>query len=309
MEVNRQQALNWVNSPPSRWQRFCYGAQRVYHHVMPRLLDGPISLWGITSTLLQLVSTVGLFTSPFWIGLFLENTLPTWLAINASFAIVALRLLGWLAPKLRTMGKEHSSTRRQLDELATRQFNIVKELFAALPDDCLPKDDHWRFRMSDRIVSCILHLAKNSIGGSDAENLQCTFIGFEGPNADKLKIISRAKDIRPGSINTRSDQTIAYYVAESGRYFVVNDLLSQEIFPHRGLSHEKASYRSIMLIPVVIDLTSGKACVGVVTIDSPRPCEFWGDIGDSLATQLIPFVHILTFVMKSGYPTIPVQEA
>jgi len=276
---------------------------------MPRFIDGPISVWGIISTSLQIMSSVGLIASPFWIGWFLEAKVPTTVAIIAALVLVVLKFLGWLAPKLRAMGSARAVDRRHLDELAVRQFNIVKELFEALPDDCLPIDRQWRYRLSDRIVSTILHIARNKVSGSAAENLQCTYIGFDGKNAEKLKIISRAKDTRPITIDVPTNQTIAYYVATSGRYFVVNDLRTQRVFPQRGLSNRKANYRSIMLIPVVIDLTSEKVCVGVVTIDSPRPCEFWGDVGDSLATQLIPFVHILTFVMKNGYPAIPVKEA
>jgi hypothetical protein len=275
---------------------------------MPSFLDGPLSLWNSLALFLQLLSSIGLVTSPFWIGLFLENRLPTAIAINSALAIVVLRLLGWFAPKLKAMGKAHAVERRQLDELATRQFNIVKELFGALPDDCLPKDDQWRLRLSDRIVSCILHIAQDRIGGN-VVGLQCTFIGFDGTKAENLRVFSRARDTRPGGIDIRADQTIAFFVATSGRFFVVNDLKSQGIFPNRGLSHPKATYRSIMLIPVIIGPQTNRQCVGVVTLDSPRPCEFWGDIGDSLATQLIPFVHILTFVMRNGYPTVPVQEA
>lgn len=272
-------------------------------------MDGPLSLWGMTIFLLQIISSVGLVFSPFWIGLLLEDQLPTAIAVKSAIAIAALRMLGWMAPKLRAMGSAHATDRRHLDELATRQFNIVKELFAALPEDCLPQDDQWRLRLSDRITSCILHISQSRISGGAAAGLQCTFIGFEGDAAERLRVFSRAKDTRPIAIDVPTDQTIAFYVAMSGRYFVVNDLKSQKIFPQRGLSHPKANYRSIMLIPVIVGPQSRKRCVGVVTLDSPRPCEFWGDIGDSLATQLIPFVHILTFVMRNGYPAVPVKDA
>lgn len=309
MAVDQVAARKWINSPPSRFRRFQYLMLRLGHHAMPRLLDGPLSLWAMVALGLKLLSSIGILTSPFWIGLFLEDRLPTAVAGYAALALVGLRFIGWLAPKVRALGADHADDRRNLDSIATRHFNTIRELFGAMPPDCLPDDEQWRLRLSDKVSSCVLHVAQHHIGVEGASSLQCTFMAFDGDDAKKLRILSRARDTRLQSIEVPADQTISHYVAESGRYFVVNDLKSQSIFPYRGLSQTKASYRSIMLIPVVVDSTNGKACVGVVTLDSPRPCEFWGDIGDSLATQLIPFVHILTFVMNNRTPMVPVKEA
>jgi hypothetical protein len=276
--------------------------------VLPRWLDAPISLWGGLSALLQVASIVGVVTAPFWIGLILEDNIPSRIAVFSAFAILGFRFLGWLAPKVRRLGKDTAERRQHLDELATRQFNIIDEFFKVVPSEALPNDQRWQVMVAEKMLSCMMHLTKNCVRGASHQELQCSLMVFSGENAENITILARARDIRPRGALFRSDKTIAYYVASAGKFFVVNDLKSQSIFPRDGLSRKSAKYRSILLIPIIAHSGAGRVCVGVVTIDSPRACEFWGDIGDSLATQLMPFIHVLSFVMRSGYPHIPVRE-
>lgn len=234
--------------------------------------------------------------------------MPRGATATIAIIMIVLKFGDWIAPKIRKLGGSEDEKRRQEDEYATRQFNIFREIFSSLPEDCLPDDGHWRARLADKVLSCILHVVKSRII-ANADSLQVTLLSFSGEHAEGLKIVSRAKDTRPSEIKRKADQTIAYYAAVTGKVVIVNDLRSQPVFPKTGLSSEKATYRSILLVPVIPHGNGHKDCVGVLTVDSPKPCEFWGDIGDNIATQLIPLVHILTVLMKSGYPRIAIEEA
>jgi hypothetical protein len=309
MAVDRVAAISWVNSPPSGRKRAMYAWLRLLHHAMPRILDTQMSFAGLFSLFLQVGSAAGIILAPYWIDAFTEQKLPSGSAFIIAIVMVGLKFAGWLAPKLKLLAGSEDGRRRHLDELATRQFNIIKEIFGSLPTNCMPSDEHWRMRLSDRILGCVLHVAKNFVPDGNPDKLQCSLLRFDGPNVDRLKIVSRARDNRPSDISTPADQTIAYYVAISGKVFVVNDLLAQDVFPKKGLSREKAEYRSILVIPIVIHDGDQKKCAGLLTLDSPRPWEFWGDIGDNIATQLMPVVHILTVMMKSGYPCVEIEGA
>ncbi|MDR7222259.1 GAF domain-containing protein [Aminobacter sp. NyZ550] len=305
MAVDVKRAREWINSPASRFKRLQYAALRVCYHTLPSILDTSLSFSGIVSSLLRLIAAVAIIAAPFWTAVYLKQEAKA--AAALALVMLGLKFAEWLAPKLRLLGKEEAARRRLQDELAIRQFNIIKEIFQALPDDCFPKDGQWKKRLTEKVLSCALHVAQSVVGVE--KNLQCTLLTFEGSGASKITIEARARDIRPSDTKIKSDQTIAYYVALSGKIFVVNDLNSQSIFPRNGLSQSKAKYRSILLVPIVIHEGERRDCVGLVTLDSPHPCEFWGDVGDNLATQLIPLVHILTIVMKTGYSSVQLQEA
>jgi len=67
-------------------------------------------------------------------------------------------------------------------------------------------------------------------------------------------------------------------------------------------------YKSILLVPLLENVERNKyRCMGVVTIDSERPYEFWGGRDERIVIAIKPYLNLLTLTL-TDYPRIAVRE-
>lgn len=303
--VNVDAAMNWVRQPPSRFTRLRYWWSRLQHHSLARPFQAPINLGSLATWLFWALASGGIILAPIWLDMLSTRAISPPLYPLLVGVMLVLLAVQRGAPAIRSWLTARKSIRREQDSFATRHFNVVSELFKSLPEDCLPDEHEWKMRTADQLLSCIVHLARSRVDAFWRDEMQATLLGFENGS---VIVRSRGRTDRLRNGGRPYAQAIAYYVAVSGKQFVVNDWLAQGVFPKTGLTADKPRYRSILQIPVILGESGARRCVGVVSIDAPPPCAFWGDDGDSLATQLMPFVHIFTVLLREGYQTVDVKE-
>lgn len=88
-------------------------------------------------------------------------------------------------------------------------------------------------------------------------------------------IVCRSNDVRPTDIEKSAEDFIAYYVARTGKERCLHDFRRGHPFKKEGISQKNAPYRSILFIPILHKFSGVTKCIGVVTIDSSRPYEFY----------------------------------
>ncbi|WP_157223240.1 GAF domain-containing protein [Afipia felis] len=292
--------LSWVTSSPTRWRSFKRFAWRVFYHDLPRVFGAFSDTLSFLRTIARILLVTAVALTPYWVDWWTKGEVDAPKAGWMSLVVAGLLVAKHLFDVFGSDRQLRSHQRDLMEQCATRHQVINRELFEALPSKLsLPFPS--RVQLCEKILACMLYIAKFHTLSSGGDYFQVSLLTFGNENCDSIKVIARAKANRATNIPIDSRETIAYYVAKSGTSFVVDDMKAQKHFAQTGLSQKTLKYRSILLIPIVHRNASTECC-GVVTIDSSRPYEFTGPVGDVITAQLMPFTSVLALLVEKEAP-------
>jgi hypothetical protein len=119
----------------------------------------------------------------------------------------------------------------------------------------------------------------------------------------QMVVAHRAIGNRPLDSKINIEECMAYYVSISQKEREVNDFKWRPgPFEKRGISSEKPKYRSILLLPLIYEVSGNDGiCKGVVSIDSSRPYEFWGSGKSRIVIRIQPYLNILCLLLSVSH--------
>lgn len=158
------------------------------------------------------------------------------------------------------------------------------------------------------LLRCVLFEARLVIGHFDENYLEASLLLFE-KDLTKIGVAYRAIGNRLDDSSKPAPETMAYYVARSRSHRVINSFKRDHPFDKQGLSSPIATYKSILLVPIIHRVSDGRyLCPGVVTIDSTRPYEFWGGRGDRIVIEMHAYLNLLRMLLDD-VPILDVSES
>lgn len=297
VEARRQ----WVRTPPSPAASRIHALFRWWHQKLPAIFASEFTVTGFLLGAGHLAALAAVATSPFWIEWTTGGSISTTVMFSLSGLLILLMVLSWCIEQLGTRRKSRERQRRLMDEYAARHFVINDSLLRAIVPANLTLSEDARVQLCEKVLQCMEHLARMHLKKPDSSYFQVSLLLFDGDGCNKVKIAARARPDRRAGQLIDSAKTIAYFVDQCGRTFVVPDMHAQSVFPREGLTDKQLRYRSILFVPIILP-NSQSQCCGVVTLDSERPYEFTGPIGDEIATQLMPFMGVVAVLVEGQSP-------
>ncbi len=151
--------LRWVLSPITRWRRFKRFVLRGCYHALPRALGITFTLHGVVQTVARLGLVAAITLTPYWSDWLVRGEVSPQKAGWASVIILALLIAKHLLDTFGTTRADASRQRRLLQQCATRQTVINRDLFKAMPPR-ISIDQAERVRLSEKILECMHHVVK-----------------------------------------------------------------------------------------------------------------------------------------------------
>lgn len=291
--MNEVEGLRWARAEPNRRQKVQAFFGRLFHISMA----ASTPTLGSTLWFLLRLSLVPLIaTAPLWPRWFEGEASKQEHAAYYAAAIIALLVGKWLLDTINDKVKVASKNRKHRDAAALEQRNLFTEMiqFADVPE---PDFDSAPFMgIIARTLSAIHDKVREELGSLDAPFLQVSLMMFTP--GGHIEVVARAGSRRQTRQATERRRTMAYFVAKARLPWKrVPDLKSETLFVHEGISQQDCPYRSVLLIPVMMQ-ADGNAC-GVITIDSSRAYEFWNYASSqNIFIQVMPFVRLAAILLQ-----------
>jgi hypothetical protein len=267
------------------------------------------SFWGVVRGLLRMVVWVGLASSPYWLN-YVDPASDVSDRYLMLFSVGAFLLL--VVNAALDAAPAHARRKRRLEdhreEAAIEHRNLVNEMLNILPPINANLQDAAFMGVIQRALRAILQRVREELDTLDASYLEASLLVFQ-PRS-QIEVVARAVGNRATGTRVDRQATMAFFVARVGRDWKhVPDLRAEGPFAFEGISDPSCPYRSILLIPVMYTFPDGTATsVGVVTIDSARPYEFWNEaVTDRLYKQVMPFVRLIAILLQSHPETVQCQ--
>jgi hypothetical protein len=292
----------------SKLARFSLG---FWHNYIPKLFGWTVSPLRIVFGSIRGVFFLFVSLSPIWIKFYDHTSTLTWTeAITYSVILFAMLVYNFLYDKIVKEYKPKSvanTLKRKLSLELGGVANMIGELVRRKSKEHATGVD----AATGKILECIRDGARIYLGDYEGAHVEVTLLVFDDPQCEAMKIANRTTRSRPIGKVKKSEEIMAYYVAKGRKHEVVHDFLADpHPFPKTSLSGDTASYRSLLMVPL-LDTASGGPddCVGVVTVDSSRPYHFWPGLADGLVVELKAYLSLLVLLLNLNEPNRLKQEA
>ncbi|MCQ0986566.1 hypothetical protein [Jiella marina] len=310
MAVCEDEIFEWIDSPPTKTQRFRDWTLRFCHHKLPKTLKSRLTIAGLSGTAVSFFSIILITISPWWSLYFKEQEVNGRAIFYICAILFCLQCIKGLSGFVRNLSENIDTKREEVDQVSTRTYNLMYEIIGYIDREKIPTSDAEKRLIIKNVLECIIHSTRYTINATSTDYLQATCMTFADEDCDHFKIFCRASDNRQVGSVVECRQTIAYYSMLLNKNFVVNDFKKQRFFPYKSISvpNEAPRYRSIMVLPLIEPAEDGFRACGAISVDSSKPYEFFGDVGTQLATQLMPFVLLCTSICGNDMPWLSVFE-
>lgn len=247
----------------------------------------------------RIIVWAGLATAPFWIDYFDKKDVPKERLLLYSGIMFSLLVLNWAIDTFVKNGARRKRLEDHRETSAIEHRNLINEMLTVVNVPATNLGDARFMSVVARALRAILQRVREELDTLDADYLEASLLIFQ-PN-NQIEVVERA--VRNRAIGTSVDRnrTMAYFVAQTRQDWKhIPDLKREKLFNFEGISDPSCPYRSILLIPIIYVDPSGSTAVGVITIDSARPYEFWNEaVTDRLYKQVMPFVRLLAILFQS----------
>lgn len=288
--VTKKQGQTWALAQPTTWQSIRNAAGHRFY-VGLRLRKPTFA--SLFRGLLQLILIVAIASAPYWPAVFEGRTPEKRLAPYYFGAAVALLFLKYLVTEVASAARRREKVENHQERTALEQRTLFNDI---LPLATTPVPDFSNAAFMDvlrRTLLTILYTVKEVTDCIDNEYFQVALLVFQPGN--KIEVVARSGGPRQIHSSAKREDAMAYHVAAARlEWKNVPDLKRDSVFPFRGLSESDCPYRSILFIPISYEDGS----CAVLTIDSSRPYEFWGEsVSRRIFKRVIPFVRLLAILL------------
>ncbi|HEX8063065.1 MAG TPA: hypothetical protein VF535_07595 [Allosphingosinicella sp.] len=294
--VSLRDGKRWARAPRGALQRIGDSLGRLRYIRFD--LHAP-TLPGLARGLSRITVWAGLATAPFWIDFFDKKDVPKDHLVLYSAIMFALLVANWILDTFIKSGARRRRLQDHRETAAIEHRNLVNEMLKVVAVPAANLGDAVFMGVVARTLRVILQRIREELDTLDASYLEASLLLFQ-PN-NQIEIVERAVRNRAIGSSVERTRTMAYFVAQARRDWKhVPDLKREELFNFEGISDPSCPYRSILFIPIIYAEPRGSTAVGVVTIDSARPYEFWNEaVTDRLYKQVMPFVRLLAILFQS----------
>lgn len=295
-QVSVRQGLKWARSARSPWQKIRDYLGRLWH--VRFALPFP-SAGSFFRAIARITVWLGLATAPFWIDYFDKAEVPRNHLYLYSAIMFALLVGNWALDTFVKNAARRNRLEDHREESALEHRNLVNEMLNIVNVPTANFGDAAFMSVLGRALRAILQRVREEFDTLDAGYLEASLLVFQ-PN-DQITVLQRAVRNRAVGATTDRQKTMAHFVALAGLdWRQVPDLKREHPFSSEGISDPNCPYRSILLIPIIYADPARNEAVGVVTIDSARPYEFWNEAAtDRLYKQVMPFVRLIAILLQS----------
>lgn len=304
---DRGQLALWEKWQTEHW-RTTRVALGTFHSLIPKILGWHLHparlLFGSIRVLFLLVLSLW----PIWLKVYEaasaddgNQLISTWTrAIWISTGLAVCLLYNFAYDRIVTVFKGKKTKRKLLIQLSDEIRGTISGFSQHLRLN-RPKEDQEHVRDARRkVLEWIRKVAQVHVADYEGSCVQVTLLVFTDDQGSKMKIEDRTTNARPAGKVVPAQEVMAYYVAKSGKHRCINDFLRDpHPFEKSGLSGSDPPYRSILLIPLLDTQGGGPDnCMGVVSIDSTQPYQFWPGGGGALVQKVSPFCSWLAVVLS-----------
>lgn len=232
-----------------------------------------------------------------------DSRLSTTQAVFLSLALMALLTYSFFYDRFMRDAKQKRSAKGLQTRLSLDMCGTLKNLSGLVKLRRVENKPAIHLGIN-KVMELIREAAKIGLGDFEGSGIEATLLLFDDEQCENIRVANRTTQGRPSGQKRPSTEIMAYYVAKSRKYRVVNDFMrDKHPFPKVILSGGSASYRSILFIPLLDKSNQGQdTCMGVVTVDSTKPYHFWPKNGEDLVFQLTPYCILLALFLNLNEP-------
>lgn len=304
---DKGQLALWEKGQTERWRiiRIAFGT---WHSLLPKILGWhlhPARLFfgSIRILCLLFLSLWSIWFKVYEVASANDGVLPkaTWTqAIWISIISFVCLVYNFSYDRIVTAFKAKRTKRKLLIQLSDDVRGTISGFSQHLRLN-KPKEDQEHVRDARRkVLEWIRKVAQVHVADYEGSCIQVTLLVFTDDQGSKMKIEDRTTNARPSGKEVPAQEIMAYYVAKSGKHRCINDFPKDpHPFAKSGLSGSDPPYRSILLIPLLDTQGGGPDnCMGVVSIDSTQPYQFWPGAGSTLVQKVSPFCSWLAVALS-----------
>lgn len=313
MSFDSELAKAWVFKPENAGEKFRNAVGFLWHHRLPALLSVSLSPIGLVFGVLRLTLFVFCSTGPILLTLLADDHSPGRVEYGVTAAIAVALVISWLYDQ-QSLRRADTAIRTHEEDQFSINLNKVVELTAKnTPLKTGQKPKAGRPEIIGHILKCIEQRARLLKPGRETGHFAVTLLAFsDHGTGPKMIILDRSATGAPTGQTSDATQSMAYYVAtRNARVRTVHDFRRIDPpFEFRSLTHGgEPNYRSIAMLPLPTRQVGGQDRVlGVVSLDSEKPYEFWSIEQTTLRTALLPFLTYLNLLLDGMYDGVATNE-
>jgi hypothetical protein len=277
-----------------------------WHQVLPKAFQTHLSVGRILCLVVKILAVVFIAASPIWIDYAEKGEISLDKTIMYTSLLVAALFIIWAYDNFRDSRATNRIKRNHEMRVALEHNRATGKFGEVITLKSGPVNIQKRDQLIDFILTCIDHKARTFVDRYEEGYFQVTLMVFLDSQGMQFQIKSRATHSRQTGIAVNARESAAYYVGRANRgWKAIHDLKNDGIFPYEGLSDKQSPppYRSILMIPILYEALTAQGnrqlCLGVLSLDTAKPYEFWGAVGSDLTTQIQPYSRMLGLLLDN----------
>lgn len=293
-QIARRRA--WIDHSRSWPCKIRYAIGALVFRCLPTLI-GAGSGQGLFLVVLRILLSFAVAATPVWFAAWLKEPenldvrLALWTTLVLGGVMAAKAVLDYFVSRA-SIDRKALKLRFQV---AALESNLHRELaeITKLADHVNGDKEK---EILQRILAAMADQARAHLRYFDDTAFQATLFLFDDEGTGHFLCRARAREDRPVGHRVRCVRSVAFFWAERfpDRSSSVHNIRALSMFPPRlSEGAPRANYRSILILPLADHDSVGDSfrLRGVVTLDSDRCYEFFGDRRTDLESLLEPHVR------------------
>lgn len=280
-------------------------ANLLWYKFILRLLDDESSIKSIFGLVVKCLLMLLVVAPPIMTKYFILQTTLTKVDLWVVLATFAVQFSNYIYDKLHTQSSANKHANAHADKIAIKEEKIM---------DYIVKRNRQKkgkaAAIDEKFIETILVYIRSKVAYTLKDHMEtrinATLLAFTDDTGQYMKIISRAETHRKSKTPRKTTELVANDAIKSRCHKVIHNFKPNGKPYGSGFSPNPSNYRSILAIPIILDLTDegcGPSCLGVLTLDSKTPYDFYSK-DDLLVNQIMPVITLILGEIRDQLPHV-----